>query len=177
MTHLEIAAMVATYALATTRLLKVTQPVWDKLPRMAQLVLPALLITLPQLGGALGLVETKLDLVEAIGQAVVAVLIASGGREGSAAKTAGMLLLLSFGSTACSSLREGERVGPFVGQAWRVDCAADTPESLHERYEYENPYYVCGEYMDLESCPAIWVHRYRYEWAKKEYRERCQAAT
>ena len=86
-----------------------------------------------------------------------------------------MLSALVF-LTSCASLREGERVGPFEGMAWAVDCATTTPASLHERYEYENPYYVCSEYDDLDMCPAIWVHRYRYEWAKKEWRDKCERA-
>ena len=76
----------------------------------------------------------------------------------------------------CTGLHEGEHVGPLEGMLWAVDCATDTPESLHERYEYENPYYVCDEYMGLDMCPAIWVHKYRCEWAKTEYRERCKGA-
>lgn len=76
----------------------------------------------------------------------------------------------------CSGLHEGERVGPFEGMLWAVDCATTTPHELAERYEYENPYYVCSEYDDLNMCPAIWVHKYRYEWAKKEWREKCERA-
>lgn len=105
MTTLEIAALVATYALAVTRLLKPTQPLWSRLPRWAQLVLPALLVSLPQLAGALGLVETQLELVEAIFQAIVAVAIAAGGQTGSAAKTAALLLFLSFGASACAAAK------------------------------------------------------------------------
>lgn len=85
------------------------------------------------------------------------------------------LLLLSL-LTSCASLREGERIGPFEGMAWSVDCARDTPHSLHERYEYENPYYLCDPMADYEGCSYIYVHRYRYEWAKAEYRKKCENA-
>lgn len=133
MTHLEIAALVATYALAVTRLLKVTQPLWAKLPRWLQLTLPALLITLPQLAGAAGLVETKLDLVEAIGQAVVAVMIAAGGQAGSAAKTAAVLLFLSLSAPACAgSLETARTSGQRDRKVGAMAAPAGTPERCAE---------------------------------------------
>lgn len=78
------------------------------------------------------------------------------------------IILASLALLGCSS--------GLQSMAWKVDCATTTPETLAERYEYENPYYVCSEYMDLDACPAIWVHRYRYEWAKKEWLKRCGSA-
>jgi hypothetical protein len=81
---------------------------------------------------------------------------------------------------ACSSPYEGDRINvagiEFEGMAWRVDCATTTPESLYRKWLYNSPNY-CDADLDPEKsydmCPDWYVVRYRYEWAKKELRDRC----
>jgi len=67
MTPLEIAATAAAYLLAFARLLDVARPLWAwvKWP-WAQPLLPILIVALPQMAGAFGAIETRMDLTFAI---------------------------------------------------------------------------------------------------------------
>ena len=73
MTPIEIATIVAAYALALARLLGAARPLYGWLPAKAQPFLPALIVVLPAIASQFSLVQTKLDLVEAIVVALGAV--------------------------------------------------------------------------------------------------------
>lgn len=84
--------------------------------------------------------------------------------------------------TGCSGLHEGEHVGPFEGMLWAVNCATDTPESLYDRWIEESPNYCDAELNEegisaYEMCQSQYRVRYRWEWAKDEYRRRCERST
>lgn len=66
MSVLELAAIIAGYALAAMRVMNAARWSWAFLPPVAQVLLPAIVTALPALASALGGVETKLDIVEAI---------------------------------------------------------------------------------------------------------------
>lgn len=92
-----------------------------------------------------------------------------------------LVLLAAATLVGCASLYEGEHVNvagvDFEGMAWRVDCDADTPESLYDRWLEESPNYCDSELEPDESysmCPEWMRTRFRYEWAKTEFREQCE---
>lgn len=58
----DVAATVAAVSLAATRLLSTAQPLWAKLPRFLAVVCPVLVLSLPQIAQAAGLVHTDVDL-------------------------------------------------------------------------------------------------------------------
>lgn len=58
MTVLDIAAGVAAVALAGSRLVSALQPFWKKLPRPLAVLAPVLVLALPQVADAAGLVKT-----------------------------------------------------------------------------------------------------------------------
>src|SRR4051812_25194450 len=66
MTTLEIAALLAGYALALCRLLNAAKALWSWLPSKLQPLLPALITVLPMLAAQLGVAHTKLDISEAL---------------------------------------------------------------------------------------------------------------
>lgn len=80
MSVLELAAMLAAYALATARLLNAAKPLWSWVPTKLQPLLPALLTVLPALGAQLGMVHTKLDLTETLIMALGALMTAVRGQ-------------------------------------------------------------------------------------------------
>ncbi len=63
---IQLAAIVAGYALAVSRLMDAARPLWHWAPQWLQLALPALVTALPEFAAALGLVKTKTDLMQAI---------------------------------------------------------------------------------------------------------------
>jgi hypothetical protein len=74
LTPIEIAADVVAGLLAASKLVSVVQPLWAKLPRWAAVVLPVLVMDLPQVAGAFGLVKTGTDLTMAIVASVALLL-------------------------------------------------------------------------------------------------------
>lgn len=88
------------------------------------------------------------------------------------------LPLLALLLTSCATPHEGEFIGPFEGMAWAVDCSnPNMLHDIHERWEYENPNWCDANLEPDESYSmcAEWMRvRYRYEWAKAEYREKCE---
>jgi len=62
MTPTDIAAYVASGCLAATRLVSAAQPLWQKLPKWLAVVAPVLVLALPQVADAAGLVKTGTDL-------------------------------------------------------------------------------------------------------------------
>lgn len=76
MTPLEYGAMLASYALASARLLGRVRPVADLFPTWAQFLIVALPILLTQFAGAVGAAHTGLDLGDAGLQLVIALGIA-----------------------------------------------------------------------------------------------------
>lgn len=70
----EIAAYVASGALAASKLVSAAQGLWAKLPRPLAVVMPVLVLCLPQVAAAAGLVKTEGDLVT-LGITAVALLL------------------------------------------------------------------------------------------------------
>lgn len=79
MTTLELGAMLASYALATVRLLGVAKPLADGLPKWAQFVIVSSPIALTQFAGLAGVAHTNLDLANALLQLFVTLAIAHRG--------------------------------------------------------------------------------------------------
>jgi len=63
MSTVDIAATVAAVALAASRVLSVTQPLWAKLPKWLAVAVPVLVLALPQVASAAGLVKSDVDFV------------------------------------------------------------------------------------------------------------------
>lgn len=70
----ELASYVAAGCLAGSKLLSVTKPLWDKLPRVVAVALPAVVAALPLLAEKAGLVQTTGDLVTLCAYAVALTL-------------------------------------------------------------------------------------------------------
>jgi hypothetical protein len=87
MTPIEIATLVAAYALALARLLGAARPLYAWLPEKAQPFLPALIAVLPMIASRFELVQTKLDFAEAIVAALGALGTALRGGEPEPSKT------------------------------------------------------------------------------------------
>lgn len=101
MTTLELAAMLAGFVMAIARLARVVGPLWNYGPAWVQPLLATLPLVLTQLGGALGAVETRLDLTEAL--LVGALTLAAAVRGATASKAVALLLcFVCLNSTACS---------------------------------------------------------------------------
>jgi hypothetical protein len=66
MTPIEIATLVAAYALALARLLGAARPLYAWLPEKLQPVVPAFIAVLPAIAAQFELVQTKLDFTEAV---------------------------------------------------------------------------------------------------------------
>lgn len=66
LTPVEIAADVVAGVLAASKLISVFQPLWNKLPRWVAVVAPVLVLDLPQVANAFGLVKTGTDLTSAL---------------------------------------------------------------------------------------------------------------
>ena len=60
----DIASYVAAGLLAASRLISVVQPLWAKLPRWIAVVLPVLIVSIPQVVDAAGLVKTDIGIVQ-----------------------------------------------------------------------------------------------------------------
>lgn len=102
MTIIELAALLAGYALALARLLNAAKPLWSWVPEKAQPLLPALITVLPVLASSLGGVETRLDLAEALLLAFGALTTAVRGVPAQA-KAVMLVLALAMGPLqACS---------------------------------------------------------------------------
>ena len=63
MTPFDVAATVAAVALAASRAVSALQPFWKKLPRPLTVLAPVLVLALPQVAAAAGLVTTDESLV------------------------------------------------------------------------------------------------------------------
>jgi uncharacterized membrane protein YjjP (DUF1212 family) len=74
LTPVEIAADVAAGVLAASKLVTAVQPLWAKLPKWLAVVLPVLVMDLPQVAAAFGLVQTNVDLTMAIVTSVAMLL-------------------------------------------------------------------------------------------------------
>lgn len=70
----EIGADLAAGLLAASKLLSVAQPLWDKLPKWLAVAIPVLIVCLPQVASAAGLVQTSGDLLQ-VGITAVALLL------------------------------------------------------------------------------------------------------
>lgn len=95
-----------------------------------------------------------------------------------------MLCLAVLLLSGCMSPHEGEHFNvagiDVEGMAWRVDCALDNPETFYERWEYQNPNACAAELEPDETysmCEEWMRVRYRYEWAKVEWLEKCGQAS
>lgn len=69
-----LAATVAALALAATRLLATSKPLWDRLPPLLQGLFPVLVLVLPQVAAAALGVHTSIDFVNLVVLSVVLVL-------------------------------------------------------------------------------------------------------
>ena len=111
MTPIELGTVIAAYALALARLLNAARFAWAWLPKHVQPVLPALLIALPQLAGALGLVETKMDIAVAALMTMGSVVAAIRGAPAAVAAKSGLsgliiiVALSSLAAPACSAVK------------------------------------------------------------------------
>jgi hypothetical protein len=105
MSTIEIAALIAGFVMAIARLARVVAPLWNYGPSWVQPLLTTLPIVLTQLGGALGAVETKLDLTEAL---LVGALTIAAAVRGAVGPQAALVLLVAALSTAtaCASAPE-----------------------------------------------------------------------
>lgn len=63
-TVVDVLSYVAAGALAGSKLISAVQPLWAKLPRAVAVLAPVLVLALPQIAGAAGLVKTDVDLVQ-----------------------------------------------------------------------------------------------------------------
>lgn len=122
MTAIELSAMILGYLIALRRLLGAARPIlFGLLPDKAQPYVAAVLVVLPSLADALGLVQSNLDLAEALLHAATAFFVAV---RGSAKGAAGLLLFIFAGlsASACVSLpgRDGK---PTVSPAEVYDAA------------------------------------------------------
>jgi uncharacterized membrane protein YjjP (DUF1212 family) len=66
LTPVEIAADVVAGSLAASKLLTAAQSYWAKLPKWLAVVLPVLVMDLPLVANAFGLVQTSTDLTTAV---------------------------------------------------------------------------------------------------------------
>jgi hypothetical protein len=64
-TALQVASYVAAGLLAGTKLIKIAQPFWSKLPRWATVLMPVLVLDLPMVAGYLAGAHTETALVHA----------------------------------------------------------------------------------------------------------------
>lgn len=69
-----VASLFAAGALAVTRLLTTAKPIWDRLPKSLQGLLPVLVLVLPQLAEQAAGVKTTLDLTNLLFLAVAMIL-------------------------------------------------------------------------------------------------------
>lgn len=60
---IEIGAAIAAGVLAASKLVTAAQGLWDKLPRPLAVVMPVLVLALPQVAAAAGLIKVEGDLV------------------------------------------------------------------------------------------------------------------
>ena len=70
MTPVDVAATVGAVCLAGSRLISALKPFWDKLPRPLTVIAPVLVLALPQVADAAGLVHTDVDLMNFVITAV-----------------------------------------------------------------------------------------------------------
>ena len=63
---LDIASMVVAGSLAVSKIITAAQPLWAKLPRWLAVALPVLVLDLPQVAAAFGLVQTGTSITTAI---------------------------------------------------------------------------------------------------------------
>jgi hypothetical protein len=63
---LDIASMIAAGSLAVSKIITAAQPLWAKLPRWLAVALPVLVLDLPQVAAAFGLVQTGTSITTAI---------------------------------------------------------------------------------------------------------------
>jgi hypothetical protein len=103
MSTLELAAVLAGAVMALARLFRVAAPLWNYGPAWVQPLLATLPLVLTQLGGALGAVQTKLDLTEVLLVGVLAVAAAVRGAT-SKAPVAALLLFVGLSTSGCSLL-------------------------------------------------------------------------
>lgn len=66
LTVLDIASTVAAGLLAASKLLTAAQPLWQKLPRVVAVLLPVLVLDIPQVAQAIAGAETGTSLVTAL---------------------------------------------------------------------------------------------------------------
>ncbi len=103
MSAFEIAMIVAGYCLALARLLNVAKPVWDRAPRWAQPLLPALPVVLTQLAGALGAASSRLDLADAALVAIVTITTAMRGTKSASVTVSVLAICLgALSASACA---------------------------------------------------------------------------
>lgn len=139
MTAFELAAWLASFCYAATRLLTASRPLWSNppawFPQWLQVLLPGLVVALPQLAAELGLVQTRLDLVETL---VVAVTTIAASMHGKGPKSpppplSALLLLSALTLPACASWRPVTRtVNDVAGDLCAVFFAEKKGLSLEE---------------------------------------------
>ncbi len=76
---IQLAAIVAGYALAVSRLMDAARPLWNWAPPWLQVALPAIVTALPDFAAALGLVKTPVDFAQTIVIALGTILTAMRG--------------------------------------------------------------------------------------------------
>jgi hypothetical protein len=107
MSIIELAAMLAGFVMAIARLARVAAPLWNYGPAWVQPLLATLPLVLTQLGGALGAVQTKMDLTEAL---LVGCLTLAASIRGAVSKApaAALLLFVGLGSSGCAAFAPQE---------------------------------------------------------------------
>jgi hypothetical protein len=70
LTVVDVVTYIAVGCIAASRLFSAVQPLWAKLPKWLAVALPVLVLSLPQVAGAAGLVHTNVDLVQFVITAV-----------------------------------------------------------------------------------------------------------
>lgn len=63
MSIVDVAATIGAVCVAGSRLVSALQPFWKKLPRSLAVLAPVLVLSLPQVADAAGIVKTDVDLV------------------------------------------------------------------------------------------------------------------
>lgn len=136
MSTLELAALLAGYALAMARLLNAARPLWAWVPVKLQPLLPALVTVLPLLASQLGAATTRLDMTESGILALGALMTAVRGQH-PVPPVALVLLFLGFtGLAGCSSLARvtpADRAAGYTAQAKAAElsCRAYVFDRAH----------------------------------------------
>ncbi len=131
MSTLELAALIAGYALALARLLNAARGLWSWVPTKLPPLLPALVTVLPLLASQLGAATTKLDITESLVLALGALTTAIRGQH-PVPPPALALLFVGFviSATACSSWKPVARTADGLAETMCAQFFAERKPGL-----------------------------------------------